>query len=121
MIPPVAAAQRDRLAQLHDGAIDVARSGDDFPKQAMGIVFQVPMGILALTKLGVTTPRQLAKNRRYAYLILAIVAMALPGTDPVTMLVELVPLLLLYELSIVLARAFGGPIAARRAAHESSS
>jgi sec-independent protein translocase protein TatC len=84
---------------------------------AMGIVFQVPMGILALTKLGITTPRQLARNRRYAYLILAIVAMALPGTDPVTMLVELVPLLLLYELSIILARAFGGPLTGR-AAHQ---
>ena len=82
---------------------------------AMGLVFQVPMGILALTKLGITTPRRLAKNRRYAYLILAIVAMALPGTDPVTMLVELGPLLLLYELSIVLARAFGTPVASRPA------
>jgi sec-independent protein translocase protein TatC len=85
---------------------------------AMGLVFQVPMAILALTKLGVTTPRQLAKNRRYAYLILAIVAMALPGTDPVTMLVELVPLLALYELSIVLARVFGSPVARRPAAQE---
>ncbi|MGE5236539.1 MAG: hypothetical protein ACM3O7_09335 [Acidobacteriota bacterium] len=42
--------------------------------------------------------------------------MALPGTDPVTMLIELVPLLLLYDLSIVLARAFGGPVTARPAA-----
>jgi len=85
---------------------------------AMGLVFQVPMGILALTKLGITTPRQLAKNRRYAYLVLAIVAMALPGADPVTMLVELVPLLLLYELSIVRARALGTPVTARPAPGE---
>jgi sec-independent protein translocase protein TatC len=82
---------------------------------AMGLVFQVPVATLALTKLGITTPRQLAKNRRYAYLILAIVAMALPGTDPITMLVELAPLLLLYELSIVLARAFATPVARRPA------
>jgi sec-independent protein translocase protein TatC len=82
---------------------------------AMGLVFQVPMGILALTKLGITTPSQLAKNRRYAYLTLAIVAMALPGTDPVTMLIELAPLLLLYELSIVLARTFGATVAGRPA------
>jgi sec-independent protein translocase protein TatC len=78
---------------------------------AMGIVFQVPMGILAMTRLGITTPRQLAKNRRYAYLILAIVAMLLPGTDPITMLIELAPLLVLYEFSIVLARAFDRPTA----------
>jgi sec-independent protein translocase protein TatC len=76
---------------------------------AMGIVFQVPVGVLAATRLRITTPAQLARNRRYAYLILAVIAMALPGTDPITMLIELVPLLLLYELSIVLARAFGEP------------
>jgi sec-independent protein translocase protein TatC len=76
---------------------------------AMGIVFQVPMAILAVTRLGITTPAQLSKNRRYAYLILAVIAMLLPGTDPVTMVVELLPLLVLYEFSIVLARIFGDP------------
>jgi sec-independent protein translocase protein TatC len=76
---------------------------------AMGIVFQVPVGILAATRLGITTPARLSANRRYAYLILAVIAMVLPGTDPVTMLIELVPLLLLYEFSIALARIFGGP------------
>jgi sec-independent protein translocase protein TatC len=76
---------------------------------AMGLVFQVPMGILAVTRLGITTPEQLAKNRRYAYLIMAVIAMLLPGTDPVTMMIELFPLLLLFEFSLVLARAFGEP------------
>jgi sec-independent protein translocase protein TatC len=78
---------------------------------AMGIVFQVPMGILALTRLGIVSVDQLRHNRRYAYFILAVVAMLLPGTDPITMLVELAPLLVLYEFSIVLARIFGRPIA----------
>jgi sec-independent protein translocase protein TatC len=77
---------------------------------AMGIVFQVPMGILAATRLGITTPAKLRKNRRYAYLILAVIAMLLPGTDPVTMLIELLPLLVLYEFSIVLAQVFGRPV-----------
>ena len=76
---------------------------------AVGLVFQVPVAILAATRLGVVTPRQLSQNRRYAYLIIAIVAMLLPGTDPVTMLIEMVPLLLLFEFSILLARAFGTP------------
>ncbi|HEY1855592.1 MAG TPA: twin-arginine translocase subunit TatC [Solirubrobacterales bacterium] len=76
---------------------------------ACGIVFQVPVGILAVTRLGLVTVRQLTKNRRYAYLVCAIVAAALPGVDPVSMLLEMVPLLALYELSIVLARAFGAP------------
>jgi sec-independent protein translocase protein TatC len=76
---------------------------------AVGLVFQVPVGILAVTRLGIVTPRQLAANRRYAYLACAVIAAALPGVDPVTMLIETVPLVALYELSIVLARAFGAP------------
>jgi sec-independent protein translocase protein TatC len=75
---------------------------------AVGAVFQVPVGILALSRLGVVTPAKLRKNRRYAYLECFVVAAALPGVDPITMLFEAVPLLGLYELSIVLASAFGG-------------
>ena len=76
---------------------------------AMGGIFQVPVGILAATKLGLTSARKLRKNRRYALLIIAIVAAALPGVDPVTMLIEMVPLLVLFELSILLAAVFGRP------------
>jgi sec-independent protein translocase protein TatC len=76
---------------------------------ALGLVFQIPMGIVALTRLGIVTPEQLSHNRRYAYLALAVVAMVLPGTDPVTMLIELAPLLVLFELSLILARLVGTP------------
>src|SRR6478735_976615 len=41
----------------------------------MGLIFQLPIGILAVTRLGITSPEQLASNRRYAYLVIAIVAM----------------------------------------------
>jgi sec-independent protein translocase protein TatC len=75
----------------------------------MGLIFELPIAILAVTRLGITTPEQLSKNRRYAYVILAVVAMLLPGTDPVSMLLELVPLLLLFEASVLLSRAFGRP------------
>jgi sec-independent protein translocase protein TatC len=75
----------------------------------MGLIFQLPIGILAVTKLGIVTPEQLSQNRRYAYVILIVVAALLPGTDPVTMLIEAVPLLLLYEGSVILARMFGRP------------
>jgi sec-independent protein translocase protein TatC len=74
---------------------------------AMGLIFQLPVGIISVCRLGITSPQQLAKNRRYAYLILAIVAMLLPGTDPVSMLLELAPLILLFEGSLILARLFG--------------
>ena len=74
---------------------------------AGGVVFQVPIVILALVKLQIVTVEQLRHNRRYAYLLIAVIAAALPGVDPITMLIEMVPLLLLYELSIFLARALG--------------
>ncbi len=74
---------------------------------ACGLVFQMPLAILAVTRLGIVSVEQLRANRRYAYLGCAVLAAALPGVDPVSMLIEMVPLLVLYELSILLARAFG--------------
>jgi sec-independent protein translocase protein TatC len=76
---------------------------------AIGLLFQIPVGVLAATRLGITTPQKLRKNRRYAILVIAIVAMLLPGQDPVTMLLAMFPLLVLYELSILLAAWFGRP------------
>jgi sec-independent protein translocase protein TatC len=77
-----------------------------------GLVFELPLAIVAVTRLGIVRVEQLSQNRRYAYLIIAIVAAALPGVDPVSMLIEMVPLLVLFELSILIARAFGSPEAA---------
>ncbi len=76
---------------------------------ACGLIFQLPLAIIAVTRLGIVSVEQLSKNRRYAYLAIAIAAAALPGVDPVSMLLEMVPLLALYELSIVLARVLGRP------------
>lgn len=73
---------------------------------AMGIVFQVPVVILAAVRAGIVTPRQLRKNRRYALLACAAVAAFLPG-DVVTLMLETVPLYLLYEASILLAAFMG--------------
>ena len=69
---------------------------------AMGLVFQVPVVILAATRLGLVTPKQLRKNRRYAIVACAAVAAFLPG-DAITLVLETVPLYLLYELSILIA------------------
>lgn len=69
---------------------------------AMGLVFQIPVGVLAATTSGIVTPRQLRRNRRYAVLACGAVAALLPG-DVVTMLLETVPLYLLFELSLLLA------------------
>jgi sec-independent protein translocase protein TatC len=76
---------------------------------AMGLLFQVPVVILALTRLGITTPAALRRNRRYAFLGCAVLAALLPTIDPLTMILEMIPLIVLYELSIVLAAAVGRP------------
>ncbi len=76
---------------------------------SVGVLFQLPIGILAVTRLGIFTPQQIAANRRYAILIIAVVAMLLPGTDPVTMLISMVPLILLFEGSLLIARIIGTP------------
>jgi len=80
-----------------------------FALGAMGLIFQLPIGILAASRIGIVTPKQLAQNRRYAYLVIAVVAMVLPGTDPVSMLLEMVPLIVLFEASLVLARVVATP------------
>jgi len=70
---------------------------------AMGLGFQVPVLILALVRLNIVTVEQLRHNRRYAVLVIAVLAALLPTIDPITMLLEMVPLLILYEASIWLA------------------
>src|SRR3954452_1370287 len=70
---------------------------------AMGLLFQIPVGILALTRVGIVTTRQLSKNRRYAILAIAVSAMLLPGQDPVTNQILIVPMYVLFEGSILIS------------------
>jgi sec-independent protein translocase protein TatC len=70
---------------------------------AMGLVFQVPVGVLAATRAGIVTTKQLRHNRRYAILACGAVAAFLPG-DAITLLLETVPLYLLFEMSVLIAR-----------------
>ena len=69
---------------------------------AMGLLFQVPVAIIAVTRAGLVTPRQLRRNRRYAVLACGLVAAVLPG-DAITMLLEALPLYVLFELSVLVA------------------
>jgi sec-independent protein translocase protein TatC len=69
----------------------------------LGALFQVPIGILALTRVGIISVKQLRANRRYAVLVIAVIAMLLPGTDPISLILSMAPLLVLYEGSILLA------------------
>ena len=77
---------------------------------AMGLAFQVPVGILAACKLRLTTPEQLRRGRRYAIVVTVVLAALLPTIDPLSLILEAVPMYALYELSILLAAAWGQPI-----------
>jgi sec-independent protein translocase protein TatC len=81
---------------------------------AMGLLFQVPVAILAATRAGVVTPRQLRRGRRYAVAACAAVAALLPG-DVVTMLLETVPLYVLFEVGVLVAGITERRTAARAA------
>ncbi len=70
----------------------------------MGILFEMPLVIFFLAKLGVVTVPQLRKARRWAIMVSAVVAAVVtPSHDPVNMIVLMVPLVFLYELGILLA------------------
>jgi sec-independent protein translocase protein TatC len=70
---------------------------------AVGLVFELPVFVVALVRIGVTSSAQLRRNRRWGYAIVAALAVALPGVDPVTTVFEMVPLMLLFEASIWLS------------------
>jgi sec-independent protein translocase protein TatC len=74
---------------------------------AMGIGFQIPVGVLAACKLGLTSADKLRRSRRYAVVAIVILASLLPTLDPLTLILESIPLYALYEFSIVLAARFG--------------
>jgi sec-independent protein translocase protein TatC len=76
---------------------------------ALGLLFQIPIVMLSLTRLEIVSADWFAANRRYAIFAISVVAAAAPGGDPVSMLLIMIPLIVLYEASIILARRFGAP------------
>lgn len=71
----------------------------------LGVSFQTPLVMFFLSKIGVITPRTLARQRRYAVVVAFILgALITPTFDPVNQGLVAVPIILLYELGIWLAR-----------------
>ncbi len=69
-----------------------------------GIIFQLPVVIFILSKLGVMTPKFMRQNRRYAVVLtLVVAAIVTPTSDPYTMMIVAFPLFMLYELSIFIS------------------
>jgi sec-independent protein translocase protein TatC len=71
---------------------------------AIGLAFQMPIGLLGLQRAGVINGSTLTRNWRYATVILAVVAAAMPGADPVTTALETAPLVVLFLASIVMLK-----------------
>jgi sec-independent protein translocase protein TatC len=69
----------------------------------MGVIFELPIFILALVRLQVVTAEQLRRNRRMGILLVVVVAVLLPTVDPVSLAFEAIPMVVLFELSIWLA------------------
>lgn len=75
---------------------------------AFGGFFELPLGMLVLGKAGIVNSRMLSRYRRYAILLIVIVAAIItPTTDAYTLALMAGPLIILYEVSIILVRLFG--------------
>lgn len=71
----------------------------------IGVSFETPLILAFLARLGIVTPQFLKQNRKYSIVLIAVIAAAItPTIDPVNMLLVMVPLLLLYELGVLLSR-----------------
>lgn len=70
---------------------------------ATGLVFQLPIFVLALVRLGILTTAKLRSNRPTAYVVLMVGAILLPTVDPISLAFEVIPLWILFELSIWLS------------------
>lgn len=74
---------------------------------AFGIIFELPLFILLLARIGIVHERQLRASRRYVIVLIFIVAAILTPPDVISQICMAIPLLVLYELSILLAKLFG--------------
>jgi sec-independent protein translocase protein TatC len=71
---------------------------------AFGLVFELPLVIYFLVRLGIVTPAFLRRKRRYAIIIFLVLSAVISPPDIFTMIVMAVPLMVLYELSIFIAQ-----------------
>jgi sec-independent protein translocase protein TatC len=100
----------DFLQNFNDDDFDILIQAKEYYRFAItfigsiGLLFQIPVVVIAITRLGILTPRQLQKNWGYVLLGLAVLAaVATPTPDPLTMLLAMVPLFLLFEASILIS------------------
>jgi len=88
---------------------------------AIGLAFQLPLGLLGLHRIGIINGSTLTRHWRYALIIIAVIAAAMPGADPVTTGLETLPLVILFLASIVMLKFADRRAAARAAAEAQAS
>ncbi|MBV9356212.1 MAG: twin-arginine translocase subunit TatC [Chloroflexi bacterium] len=88
---------------------------------AIGLAFQLPLGLLGLHRIGVINGSTLTRHWRYATVGIAVIAAAMPGADPVTTGLETLPLVILFLASIVMLKIADRRAAARAAAEAQAS
>jgi len=71
---------------------------------AVGLAFCFPLVLLGLARVGIITSALLRRSRRVAYVLLVVLAALLPTADPVSLALEVLPLIGLYELSVIAVR-----------------
>ena len=74
---------------------------------AFGLVFELPLVLTFLAKLGIVSVEFLKKNRKYALLLFFVGSAILTPPDVVTQVMMAMPLMVLYEISIIGAKIFG--------------
>ena len=99
------------LLNFNAGSFDILVGAQQYYKFSVlllaivGLLFQIPIGVLAITRLGILSTKQLSQNRGYVLLGTSIVAaVATPTPDPITMLVTMAPLVVLFEGSLIIAK-----------------
>ena len=71
---------------------------------AFGLIFELPVVLVFLSLVGIVTPEGLAKYRRHAIVVMAVVSAFLTPADPYTMLAMMLPMMFLYEISVIMTR-----------------
>ncbi len=79
-----------------------------------GLMFEVPVAMLAFARLGIVTAQTYVRQWRFALVAIAVLAALLPGGDPISMLLLMAPQVALYALGVWLAKMFGQPAPWRR-------
>jgi sec-independent protein translocase protein TatC len=72
---------------------------------AFGLMFELPLVVLFLSKIGIVTPEALKKGRKYAIVVIFLVAAILTPPDVISQIMLAVPILILYEVSILICKS----------------